>query len=93
MSEVKFLDKEEELSELFENVEETSTLKTLIVDYVGNKLNPEDDNVTIDMVFQVFKEEFPEFLLVLAEENYLRGFKEGLEFDDTLELEDEKKSD
>ena len=54
-------------------------LKELFVDYVGNKLNPENDEVTMGMVIDVLAEEFPEVLLTVAEENYLRGYETALE--------------
>ena len=54
-------------------------LKQLFVDYVGNKLNPDNDEVTKGMVINVLAEEFPEVLLTVAEENYLRGYETALE--------------
>lgn len=54
-------------------------LKELFVDYVGSKLKPENDEVTMGMVINVLAEEFPEVLLTVAEENYLRGYKSALE--------------
>ena len=54
-------------------------LKELFVDYVGNKLKPENDEVTMGMVIDVLAEEFPEVLLTVAEENYLRGYETALE--------------
>lgn len=54
-------------------------LKELFVDYVGNKLKPENDEVTMGMVIDVLAEEFPEVLLTVAEENYLRGYESALE--------------
>ena len=60
-------------------VESTSELKELIVSYVGNKLQPEDEDVTVEMIVDVFSKEFPEFVLVLARENWLLGYGQGLE--------------
>jgi len=53
-------------------------LKDYLVDYVGNKLNPEDGNVTVEMIVEVIAAEFPEFLLTVAEENWLRGYEQGM---------------
>ena len=53
-------------------------LKNLIVEYVGNKLNPQNDDVTLEMAVVTVAEEFPELLLAIAEENYLRGYEQGL---------------
>ena len=58
--------------------QESSPLKDMITNYVGEKLNPEDGNVTMDNVLDVFIEEFPEFVMVLAEENFIRGYKQAM---------------
>tara|TARA_R100001509_G_C4760459_1_gene179545 strand:+ start:57 stop:317 length:261 start_codon:yes stop_codon:yes gene_type:complete len=58
---------------------ETSDLKNYIVEYVGTKLNPEDNKVTLDMVINVLADDFPEVILSLAEENFIRGYEQGLE--------------
>ena len=57
---------------------EDSELKNLIVDYVGEKTNPENDEVTVHNIIEVFAEEFPEFMLVLAEENWISGYTQAL---------------
>ena len=54
-------------------------LKEYMIDYVGNKHNPESDDVTVDMVIETLAEEFPEFLLMVAEENYIRGYEQALD--------------
>ena len=52
-------------------------LKELVVSYIGERLaGPED--ITVDMAVQVFAAEFPEFLLAVAEENFLRGYEQAL---------------
>ena len=58
-------------------VETTTGLKELIVDYIGNRLNAEEV-VTVDMAVEVFAAEFPEFLMAVAEENFLRGYEQAL---------------
>ena len=55
-----------------------SELKEIIVDYVGNTLNPESEQITVEQVIEVFAKEFPEFLLVLAEENWVNGYTQAL---------------
>jgi hypothetical protein len=55
-----------------------SELKNLIVNYVGNKTNPENDEVTIENIAEVFSEEFPELILTLAEENWINGYTQAL---------------
>ncbi len=54
-------------------------LKEYMIDYVGNKHNPDTDDVTVDMVVETLAEEFPEFLLMVAEENYIRGYEQALD--------------
>jgi len=53
-------------------------LKDLIVDFVGNRLNPENDEVTIKHIAEVFADEFPEFVVTLAEENWINGYTQAL---------------
>ena len=50
----------------------------MLVEYVGQKLSPEDSNVTVEMVIDVVAGEFPEFLLAVAEENWIRGYHQAL---------------
>jgi hypothetical protein len=61
------------------SVENDSELKTLIVDYIGEKCKPENGEVNVFMVADVMAKEFPEFVLCIAEENWLRGYEQGLE--------------
>jgi len=53
-------------------------LKEMIVNYIGERLSPEDGSVTVQMAVDVFAVEFPEFLLAIAEENFLRGYEQAL---------------
>ena len=55
-----------------------SELKDIIVNYVGNTLNPEDDNITVENIIKVFADQFPEFLLAVAEENWINGYTQAL---------------
>ena len=59
-------------------VEPDSDLKNFLVEYTGDKLNPEDQNVTVEMIIEVVATEFPEFLMAVAEENYFRGYQQAL---------------
>ena len=61
-----------------EQINNDTPLKDLIVDFVGNKINPENDEVTIEHITEVFSEQFPEFLLKLAEENWINGYTQAL---------------
>ena len=68
-----------EINEDLENeVQTDSELKELIVNYVGTKKSPENDEVTLQLVLDTFSEEFPEFVLPLAEENFIRGYNQAL---------------
>lgn len=55
-----------------------SELKDIIVNYVGNTINPEVDDITVENIIQVFAEQFPEFLLAIAEENWINGYTQAL---------------
>jgi hypothetical protein len=68
----------EEQSELKKEVEAENPMKEWLVGYVGEKHNPKDGQVTVEMVVESMAEEFPEFLLALAEENWIRGYRQGL---------------
>ena len=59
-------------------VKKDSERKEWLVDYVGNKENPKDEGVTIDMIINTIADEFPEFLFVVAQENFLRGYEQAL---------------
>jgi len=65
-------------------VEIEGELKEYLVNYVGNKVNPDNDEVTVEMVIQVLAAEFPELVVSIIEENYLKGYQQGL--DDALEM-------
>jgi len=62
---------------LKEAVEKDSGLKKLVVEYIGEALEPEDGDVTVEMVIEVFAKEFPEFLMAVAEENFIRGYQQA----------------
>jgi len=63
---------------LEETVETDTGLKQLVVNYIGTRLMAEEE-VTVDMAVQVFAAEFPEFLMAIAEENFLRGYQQALD--------------
>ena len=64
--------------DLLEPVEPDTEVKNWLVEYVGEKLEPENNEVTIEMVIKVMSEEFPEFLLPIAEENFIRGYQQAI---------------
>ena len=54
-------------------------LKKWLVNYVGTKKNPKNEDVTVEMIVETIAEEFPEFLFLVAQENFLRGYEQGLD--------------
>ena len=63
---------------LAKEVTSETPVKTWLVDYVGNKSNPEDGAVTVEMIVNTLADEFPEFVMALAEENWIRGYQQGI---------------
>ena len=70
---------------LEEMVEPDSDLKNMIVEYVGINseelihYGAENNEVTVQMIVELFAKEFPEFLMAVAEENWIRGYHQALE--------------
>ena len=64
----------------FENqtVQKDNAMKTWLVDYVGKKMNAVNGEVTVDMIVQAMADEFPDFLMLVAQENWLRGYQQAL---------------
>ena len=65
-------------------VSKENEMKKWLVNYVGEKLQPENDEVNVEMIIEVMAKEFPEFLLVIAEENFIRGYQQGLADSESL---------
>jgi len=63
---------------LEQKVEPDNELKSWLVGYVGDKQDPEDDNITVEMIVDTISEQFPEFLMAVAEENWIRGYHQAL---------------
>ena len=79
MADIEFKDGEyDENPTLKETVDPENDLKELLVNYVGEKHNPEDENVTVEMIVETMANEFPEFIMALAEENFFRGYHQAL---------------
>ena len=68
-----------------------SDLKNYLVEYVGTKLDNEE--VTVHMISEVLAAEFPEFVFAFAEENFLRGYKLGLDDAENLYREQTESAD
>jgi len=87
--------KQENNPTLNEIVQPDNNLKNILVEHVGKKLKPENGHVTVEMIIEVLADEFPETVLVLAEENWIRGYQQGSEDVETgrkmMEKENEKR--
>ena len=59
-------------------VEKENELKEWLVNYVGEKEKPEDGQVTVGLIVETMAKEFPEFLLAVAEENWVRGYQQAI---------------
>jgi hypothetical protein len=56
-----------------------TNLKDLLIEYVGtNNANVEKEEVTIENIIETLAIEFPEFLLPVAEENFIRGYQQAM---------------
>lgn len=64
-------------------VSNDTQLKEMFIDYVGNKILADEPGweheVTVEMIISVLAEEFPEFIIAMAEENWIRGYQKGLD--------------
>ncbi len=63
---------------LKEIVPNETELKEIIVNFVGKTINPERDEITVEDIINVFAQQFPEFLLAIAEENWINGYTQAL---------------
>ena len=80
-----------ENEDLKKELEGTTPLREWVINYIGSRLKPEDGNVTLEMAIDVFAEEFPEFVMALAEENFIRGYQQALaDIDDATKKENEQ---
>lgn len=63
--------------EINKQVEIDNPMKEWLVNYVGEAVKPENNQVTVGMIVEQMMKEFPEFLLVIAEENFIRGYQQA----------------
>ena len=81
---------------LEEQVQADNELKTWLINYVGEKLESENvelenDQVTVENIVAVMATEFPEFLMVVAEENWIRGYHQALiDTDEGMKLREQE---
>lgn len=76
---------------LAEVVNPDTEMKEWLVNYVGDKHNPDDEGVTVEMIVTTMANEFPEFLMAVAEENWIRGYQQA--FDDLNATAEAEKED
>jgi hypothetical protein len=69
----------EETPTLKEPTAPDTEMKKWLVNYVGGKKTPEKDEVTVGLIVETMAEEFPEFLMAVAEENWIRGYHQALQ--------------
>ena len=92
MADVDFKEGQEQNPTLKEVVTPETEVKTWLVNYVGNKVNPEGGDVTVEMVVDEMAREFPEFVMAVAEENFVRGYEQALSDIESLTLEPDVQS-
>ena len=67
-----------ETESLNDKVESSNELKSFLINYVGEKTTPDNNEVTVDHIVTVMSEDFPEFLMAVAEENWIRGYEQAM---------------
>ena len=67
-----------ETETLKETVETDTEMKDWLVNYVGERHDPDSGEVTVEMIVETMATEFPEFLMAVAEENWIRGYHQAL---------------
>ena len=78
---------------LDKTVEARNELQEDLVRHVGNRINQQKDQVTIGQVIGVLASEFPELVITIAEENWVRGYKQGLDDAHIADVMDPEKVD
>jgi len=78
MEKIKTMEEAMNNPELTEVVQVDNALKDFIVEYTGEELNPENKEVTVEMVIEVLASHFPEVVFALAEENFIRGYQQAM---------------
>tara|TARA_R100000995_G_C3410414_1_gene89127 strand:- start:214 stop:537 length:324 start_codon:yes stop_codon:yes gene_type:complete len=68
-----------ETETLKQKVETDTEMKNWLVNYVGEKHDPDSGEVTVEMIVETMATEFPEFLMAVAEENWVRGYHQALD--------------
>ena len=70
--------KDEELKDKLDvPIKIDTELKQLIVNYMGSKVNPDGEEITLEQAIYLLCDEFPELVLPIAEENFIRGYNQA----------------
>ena len=70
----------EDVTPTLQEVVTTDTeLKEWLVNFVGESHNPDNGEVTGAMIVDTVAQQFPEFLMAVAEENWVRGYHQALD--------------
>ena len=70
----------EDVTPTLQEVVTTDTeLKEWLVNFVGESHNPDNGEVTVAMIVDTVAQQFPEFLMAVAEENWVRGYHQALD--------------
>jgi len=76
-------------------IDNSTPLKQMLLEYVGNKYATSEDEgefeVSVQMIVDTLAHEFPEFVMIMAEENWVRGYQQGI--NDAAELHTETPKD
>ena len=78
---------------LKEKVNPETPMKEWMINYVGRSYGEEvdraeketgkslewDGSVTVEMMTEIMIKEFPEFIMAMAEENFIRGYRQAME--------------
>ena len=76
-------------------IDNNTPLKQMLLEYVGNKYATSEDEgefeVSVQMIVDTLAHEFPEFVMIMAEENWVRGYQQGI--NDAAKLHTETSKD
>ena len=72
-------------------VEVGNELQEDLVQHVRNRTN--EDQITLGQVIGILASEFPELVITIAEENWIRGYKQGLDDAEIADVMDPEKVD
>ena len=76
---------------LDKTVEVRNELQEDLVRHVRNRIN--ENQVTLGQVIGILASEFPELVITIAEENWIRGYKQGLDDAEIADVMDPEKVD